>query len=874
MPKIPDNSYLVGGIPVRFVTTPWNAARADAVAGLTQVAPPTRQGAADPIVVARPRPPIGSPPPSVQKPKELSHLAATLASEHALARRSPAWCETAEQLQRALAPILTEGQSSEPMKLWELCDLVAQLPSLDAVTRVEQALRLRTELSAAGQALITAALEHRRADLGPREVQVTYLNAAAFGPLVKARAYDLHKLPRPKGALDTLYAALPTPLQHVVDERAHDKPIVRGQFTHGYSNYPGDWIHDCSDPNTWTQTAHFEFERAGVRMVQQQRPAVDPRYMGTPAFAPWLNDDANWRRLMAQQAGVTDLEAWQKDVNAYQAVDQGRALSIHETPPFVPMPAPYATALELAQGLFLGECHTLTEYYLPRLDELPQGEGPFHVPGSWPRSMRSCFEELCAFKTHEARRAALPYLLIDYLMRSDFPGQRAGRVFLQDLKDSGRSDEPLEGLYVELAPDCRDHVNHLRTMYGGELENVALKQMRSYAPSLLGTLPRAELPRLAAVEQVLQDADTSSLKQVNFIAVQHLLADTGTLLEKLMAAGIDSRRAHVLGIPYSTNEGVAQSLRARGIDTDTTERRDLPYERWRTVQVTALIEKALNDHAENGKPIVALDDGGFITKVLHEQFPQQAHLFCIVEQTTHGQREAERRTLACDVISIAKTSSKALEMHGLDQAIGSEMQARLEAFSSSDHLPGLPAVVLGFGWIGQIVSTYLANMGRQVVVVDPEPQARAWAQECGLAAVASPDAVIQQAALIAGCTGDRSLTAAQLATLKQNPVVFSASSSNREFELPADSHFHEDMLVRGPNYQYTVLGAGFPINFNGKATLNPPERMQFVMAALAAGVVEAATRLSQPQPHTPTLSPLNTQADAAIVQMAHHAGIQ
>ena len=212
-------------------------------------------------------------------------------------------------------------------------------------------------------------------------------------------------------------------------------------------------------------------------------------------------------------------------------------------------------------------------------------------------------------------------------------------------------------------------------------------------------------------------------------------------------------------------------------------------------------------------------------------------------------------------------------MKTLETAIGSEMAARLQAFCGSDHLPGRPAVVIGFGWIGQLVAEYLQSMGREVVVVDPSAEARQRAEAQGFAALATPDRVLGEAAIIAGCTGERTLTAAQLQKLTQGPVLFSASSSNREFELPSDCRFHEDMLVRGPGYHYTVLGAGFPINFTGGATLNPPERMQFVMAALAAGVVSAATRLVHPHREPPRVQSLDRGLDDAIVTMARHAGV-
>jgi hypothetical protein len=133
--------------------------------------------------------------------------------------------------------------------------------------------------------------------------------------------------------------------------------------------------------------------------------------------------------------------------------------------------------------------------------------------------------------------------------------------------------------------------------------------------------------------------------------------------------------------------------------------------------------------------------------------------------------------------------------------------------------------------------------------------------------------MIHDAAIIAGCTGQQSLSAAELRSLDHGPVLFSASSSNVELALPGDSRFHEDMVVRGPGHQYVVLGAGFPINFSGRSVLNPPERMQFICAALAGGVVQAAERLASPRTGPHDLLSLDRATDERIFAMARAVGM-
>ncbi len=284
-------------------------------------------------------------------------------------------------------------------------------------------------------------------------------------------------------------------------------------------------------------------------------------------------------------------------------------------------------------------------------------------------------------------------------MASSLDGSRVSpRVHLDRLRPNGDDKLHLHSLYVEWASDRRPSMNQDRELHRGALENKALQAMKTWAPALFQWAmalkgPADSSPAMAAT--LARHADAQPLRDVNLIAIQHLLDDN--MVGPLTELGLDPRRAYVLGIPYSTNAAVAERLRAQGFDVDDRACRDLPYPVWREMQVGFLIKKALADHAQNGKPILVLDDGGYVASVLQRQFPEQAHLFTIVEQTTHGLRVAEQLeaegNLPTPVVSIAKADCKQPELAGLERTIGGEVMKRLAPFADPSFLSGRPAVV-------------------------------------------------------------------------------------------------------------------------------------------------------------------------------------
>ncbi|OGQ79107.1 MAG: hypothetical protein A2289_03075 [Deltaproteobacteria bacterium RIFOXYA12_FULL_58_15] len=714
---------------------------------------------------------------------------------------------------------------------------------------------------------ITAAIASQRQYLlrvsGQSHEVISFIGPQSFGRLVDYRARVHQGLTENLrfSAQQRLYDRLPVPLQNLVDNRAMRQPVYRPDPDNGLV------VHVAGGKDWFEHARNWD---GSTKVVRSSRPCFQGGGSGPYGHLyPEVLLNMGWSDQRIAQL--------QQDRKDYRQVDSGQAVSLDERPErFLANPPPVVSVGKLMHGLLLRELHTIVDLYEPYVDKLPTFGEQSELSGvGVPNSIRAIWPRLRQIPGSAQRKKALPWLLLSYMVQAAGSG---GRIRLEDLKKECFKGDPwarenLEGLYVEAAPDQSHERNVLRTQFAGELDNEVRRQLRQYAPELLRFVPTGKSIIPKTVSQILACTQEAPLANVNVIAVQHLLDDNVGLIESLRKFGVDPNCTHVLGVPYSTCEPDADVLRASGVDVDTRERRGLPYDAWRSVQVCNLIRKSLADHARNNKPIVVLDDGGYVTKALHKYFPEHANKFVIVEQTTRGLTVAKDLELKCDVINIAKSEAKMLELPGLEYRFKQQVRARLDPFAGDDFMPGKPAAILGYGWIGMTTARAMRELGRAVVVVEPDPIKRAQAERDGYRTVTSADQIIHEAAIIAGCTGKQSLTKEQLHSLRHGPVLFSASSSNVEFELPNDSRFHDDMLVQGDGYNYLVLGAGFPINFTGAGDINTPEELQYTRGAMLYGAIQgAASFAKRGADWKPQVVDLEETYDAHLLKMSETLG--
>ncbi len=358
------------------------------------------------------------------------------------------------------------------------------------------------------------------------------------------------------------------------------------------------------------------------------------------------------------------------------------------------------------------------------------------------------------------------------------------------------------------------------------------------------------LPLIDRAKEKLLDG--KPLAKTNLLWISHLLGNTFPLGLALSDAGASGPRAHVVGSPYGSNPAVAQALRNEGFNVDVPE---LSVESYRAAVKKAL-DATIAEHRKNRDPIVVVDDGGLVAELLHSdpKYKDVLDQVRIVEQTTRGIISAEESDLKTPVIAVARSKSKEYEAQFIGRVVATKMLYAMQRLGQS--LDGKHVTVVGYGFVGQALAKAMKDLGAVVTVVERGDEAAAAARKAGYK-VSSLEAAAKNTDVLVGATGKTSIDLATLKHLKDGAIVASASSKQVEIDmqgLAGASRRRERVegqspALRLPDYHYqlggkqlTVVGDGWPVNFDGDVAGLPADEIQITLAALFAGALQAAGR--------------------------------
>jgi adenosylhomocysteinase len=252
----------------------------------------------------------------------------------------------------------------------------------------------------------------------------------------------------------------------------------------------------------------------------------------------------------------------------------------------------------------------------------------------------------------------------------------------------------------------------------------------------------------------------------------HVEAKTAVLALTLQEAGAKVALAGCN--PLSTDDAVAQALRdeyglptyaRRGVDTKEY------YANLRRVVET--------------RPHVAIDDGGDITKLVHDEPALLKDLRGICEETTTGVVRARAMhaagRLRVPIVDINGAHMK----HLFDNRYGTG-QSAIDGLMRATNLTlaGTLFVVVGYGWCGRGIAMRARGMGARVAVAEIDPvravEARFDGYEVGRLAELLP-----KADFVVTATGNTDVVAGDLVDeLKDGVVLANAGHFNVEISLP------------------------------------------------------------------------------------------
>lgn len=370
------------------------------------------------------------------------------------------------------------------------------------------------------------------------------------------------------------------------------------------------------------------------------------------------------------------------------------------------------------------------------------------------------------------------------------------------------------------------------------------------------------LNRLSKLPSYDSDIDFS---QTVLIAVQHLLASNGSVLQLLNDIGLDYDRMFLHGKAYSTNEEVYAELQKRNVNLNPNSlhigklslAKDYKLELRKSIG--SMLPKAIAklDALGEGARLLVVDDGGVLIEAVSSSISALKNRQIVaVEQTRSGVETIRNiKKLPFPIINVAESKKK---LQDESPYIAESIVGCIK--TSMSELPVNPVskcstLVVGHGAIGKNVSKVLREMCKLVKyhdIADLGPRVT-------IPKIDRVETEIGGFDLIVGCVGKPWLNEKAICNLKNGVVLASGSSSNSEFiglSMNAESTYppnmsfqnadlkqiHSDYAVKTNSGLAFVLNAGFPVNFDGSQDPIEPNIVELTRMLMINGIIQACTQ--------------------------------
>ena len=224
------------------------------------------------------------------------------------------------------------------------------------------------------------------------------------------------------------------------------------------------------------------------------------------------------------------------------------------------------------------------------------------------------------------------------------------------------------------------------------------------------TLAEKEMPGLMSLREEYKDI--KPLKGANIIGCLHMTIQTAVLIETLILLGANVRWSSCN--IFSTQDHAAAAIAKKNIPVFAWKE-ETEEEFWWCIEKTII--------AEGWRPNLILDDGGDLTKLMHEKF---SHLLenikGISEETTTGVHRLyemqENKSLKVPAINVndSVTKSKFDNLYGCRESLVDSIRRATDVM-----LSGKVALVAGYGDVGKGSAASLRSAGARVMISEVDP---------------------------------------------------------------------------------------------------------------------------------------------------------
>jgi adenosylhomocysteinase len=344
-----------------------------------------------------------------------------------------------------------------------------------------------------------------------------------------------------------------------------------------------------------------------------------------------------------------------------------------------------------------------------------------------------------------------------------------------------------------------------------------------------------EMPGLMALRE--EFGKSKPLAGASIVGCLHMTIQTAVLIETLTALGASVRWSSCN--IFSTQDQAAAAIAATGV----------PVFAWKGMSEEEFwwcIEQTVR--GPNGwTPNMILDDGGDVTKLMHDKYPEMLKdIRGISEETTTGVHRlwemAKAGTLLVPAINVndSVTKSKFDNLYGCRESLVDGIRRGTDVMMS-----GKVAVVAGFGDVGKGSAASLRNAGCRVLVTEIDPICALQAAMEGYEVVTMEEGAKRGDIFVTATGNVDVITIDHMRAMKNRAIVCNIGHFDSEIQIEALRNYKWDNVkpqvdeVTFPDgKRLIVLSEGRLVNL-GNATGHP----SFVMSASFTNQVLAQIEL-------------------------------
>jgi len=351
------------------------------------------------------------------------------------------------------------------------------------------------------------------------------------------------------------------------------------------------------------------------------------------------------------------------------------------------------------------------------------------------------------------------------------------------------------------------------------------------------SIAETEMPGLMALRH--EFGNDKPLRGARVAGCLHMTIQTAVLIETLIALGAEVRWSSCN--IFSTQDHAAAAIAKTGVPVFAWKG-ETEEEYWWCVEKTV--------HGPNGwTPNMILDDGGDLTQIIHEKYPQLLDAIKgVSEETTTGVARlydmAKKGQLKVPAINVndAVTKSKFDNLYGCRESLLDGLKRATDVM-----IAGKTALILGYGDVGKGSAQALRGQGATVYIAEIDPICALQAAMEGYRVV-SLDDVAEQVDIVVTATGNyHVVTHEHMRRMKNQAILCNIGHFDSEIDINSLRQYEWDNIKPQVDHvifpdgkRIIVLAEGRLVNL-GCATGHP----SFVMSASFTNQVLAQIELFQ-----------------------------